>query len=414
MVSDFYPPYVGGVEQVVADLSAELSTRGHDVSVATLWHDGLARREQDGAVTIHRLRGATQRLPFLFAQPHYRFHPPVPDPLLTGQLRRLIAHEQPDVVHGHTWMMHSVLPLRREQCFATVSTLHDYAMICPKKTLLYGEDRPCAYHLSSHCLTCAPQTYGIAKGLLTTAGLRLARGQYREIDAFVAISSYVAEMHARGGMDMDARMVTIPNFVRDEILYAPPGPRLPNLPAEYLLFVGALSHHKGIDVLLDAYARLQTALPLVLIGPARPETPTSLPPGVIMCPHLPHSEVIRAMDHCRYLVAPALWPEPFGLVAIEAMARRKAVVASCAGGVLDIVRNGQTGLLVPPGDAAALAAAMRALLDDPQLAERLGCAGATRCAEQFSAAAVVSRTVQVYEDVCRGRHAPRPAGEQAL
>lgn len=410
MVSDFYPPYVGGVERMVADLSAELSLRGHEVSVATLWHDGLARWERDGAVTIYRLQGATQRLSFLFSQPHQRFHPPMPDPLLVGQLRRLIAREQPDVVHGHSWMMQSVLPSRREQCFATVATLHDYSMICPKKTLLYDEARPCTYHLSRHCLTCAPQTYGVAKGLLTTAALRLGHMQYHAIDTFVAISSYVAEAHARDGLATSGRMVTIPNFVRDDLLNAPSGPPLSHLPAEYMLFVGALSHHKGLSVLLDAYQRLQTDLPLVLIGPTRPETPTKLPPGVIISPHLPHEEVIQAMAHCRFLVAPALWPEPFGLVAIEAMARGKAVVGSSAGGMLDIVRHGQTGLLAQPGDAAGLAATLRTLIDDPQLAQRLGCAGKERCANLFSASSVVSRTEQVYEETCRARRAQRHEG----
>lgn len=408
MVTDFYPPYIGGVERVVADLSAELSARAHDVSVATLWHDGLERYEQDGRVAIHRMQGATQRLSFLFAQPHFRYHPPIPDPLLTRQLQRLIAAERPDVVHGHTWMMNSVLPLRREFCFAAVSTLHDYALICPKKTLLLSEERPCVHHLSRHCITCAPQAYGLPKGLLTTAGLALGRGQYRGIDAYMAISSYVAEVHARDGLAMQTPLVTIPNFVRDDVLRAPRGPRLPNLPQDYILFVGALSHHKGIQVLLDAYERLQTDLPLVLIGQVRPETPATFPPNVIMRPNLPHDDVIRAMDHCRYLVAPSLWPEPFGLVAIEAMARGKAVVASCAGGVLDIVRHGQTGLLVPPGDAQGLAGAMRTLIDDPQLTERMGCAGAARCADHFSADAVVPRVVEVYEQArARKQSTPR-------
>jgi glycosyltransferase involved in cell wall biosynthesis len=102
------------------------------------------------------------------------------------------------------------------------------------------------------------------------------------------------------------------------------------------------------------------------------------------------------MDHCRFLVSPALWPEPFGLVAIEAMARGKAVVAGCAGGMLDIVQDGQTGLLVTPGDAASLAAAMCALIADPCLTERMGRQGSARCAAAFSAETVVNRIVDVY------------------
>jgi glycosyltransferase involved in cell wall biosynthesis len=398
MVTDFYPPILGGVERAVADLSAELNKHGHDVAVATLWHEGMPHREHDGAVVVHRLQGAAQRLPFLFTHSHRRFHPPVPDPVLTRQLRSLIVRDRPDVVHGHTWMMLSALPLRREYPFATVATLHDYALLCPKKTLLYQEQDACPHQLSRHCVGCASQRYGGAKGLLTAAGLHIGRREYREVDAFVAISDYVAAAHTRDLTAVRSHIWTIPNFVRSEVLHAATGPRLPGLPDEYILFVGALRHHKGIHVLLKAYARLGSSLPLVLIGTVWPETPTTFPPGVIMQSDVPHADVIRAMDHCRFLVSPALWPEPFGLVAIEAMARAKAVVASRTGGMVDIVQDGETGLLVSPGDVEDLAAAMHVLIDDRGRTERMGRAGAARCAGHFVADAVVPRIIGVYRD----------------
>src|SRR5260370_3263851 len=120
---------------------------GQRVEVATLWSDGLGRRECDGAVVVHRLEGTTQRLPFLYKQAGRPFHPPLPDPLLTRRLGRLVTHLQPDVVHGHSWMMFSALPLRRTAGFAAVATLNAYALLCPKKTLLYRERPPCQYEL---------------------------------------------------------------------------------------------------------------------------------------------------------------------------------------------------------------------------------------------------------------------------
>ncbi|MDB5059711.1 MAG: glycosyl transferase group 1 [Chloroflexi bacterium] len=398
MVSEFYPPYVGGAEQAVADLSAELSARGHNVLVATLWHEGLARCEHQGSVVVHRMQGATQRLPFVFNQPDRQFHPPVPDPLLVRQIERLIAKEKPDVVHGHNWMMLSALSTSHKRDFAAVATLNDYALLCPKKSLLYHGAMPCSYYLSSHCLLCARDQYGMVKGLLITAGLQAGRRVYRNIDAFIAISSYVAEVHARDAVMAGSHIVTIPNFVREEVTHRGPGSPLPYLPDDYILFVGQLSRHKGLHVLLDAYGRLHTPVPLVLIGPVQLDTPTSLPSGVMMYPGQPHEDVLRAMDHCRFLVSAALWPEPFGLVAIEAMARGKAVIASRAGGMLDIVQDGRTGLLVTPGNATALTAALRQLLDDSAQATRMGRAGAMACAANYSAANVVERVLNVYQD----------------
>lgn len=399
MVSDFYPPHLGGVERAVADLSAELALRGHRVHVATLWSAGLAHRSIEDGVTVHRLQSTTAHLPLLHAQPNRPFHPPLADPLVTRQLRGLIAWYRPALVHGHTWMLCSALPLRRRFGFATVATLHDYALLCPKKTLLFREQHPCSYHLSVHCPACARRLYGPAKGAITTAGLLASRGGYRAVDRLVAISRYVAEAHATDPFTARAPVVTIPNFVRDALLRRPIGAPLDGLPADYMLFVGALGMHKGIGVLLDAYGRLGTATPLVLIGLQQPDTPTTLPPGVIVRPGMAHDEIVGAMDHARFVIAPSVWPEPFGLVAIEAMARGKAVIAAGAGGMLDSVRDGETGLLVPPGDVPALAAAMGALLADPAVAARLGAAGRARCAAVFSATAVVGQVESLYRAI---------------
>jgi len=403
MVSDFYLPQVGGTERAVADLCQELRRRGHTALVATMWQEGLASYEELDGIPVHRLRGLARRLPLLHTRPRQRYHPPVPDPLVTATLGRLITRERPDVAHGHSWMLFSALPVCRAHRVATVATLHDYALLCPKKTLLYDEARPCADGLGWSCPRCAAAMYGGPRGALATGALAVGRGSIGQVDRFIAISAHVAAAHTRGGLLPGSRVVTIPNFVRDDVPRALVRPRLTGLPDEYILFVGALGRHKGLCLLLDAYARLDTDIPLVLVGPARPDTPPVFPRGVIAPGHLPHDDVLAALDHCRFLVQPALWPEPFGLVLIEAMARGKAVVASRAGGPMEIVGDGDTGLLVAPGDTEALAAAMRLLLGDAELAARMGRAGAARCAASFSADSVVPRVEAMYAAAYQGR-----------
>jgi glycosyltransferase involved in cell wall biosynthesis len=97
--------------------------------------------------------------------------------------------------------------------------------------------------------------------------------------------------------------------------------------------------------------------------------------------------------------------EGFGRVLVEAMAMARPIVATAVGGVPDIVVAGQTGLLVPPADAAALAGAVRVLLDDPGLAARLGAAGRARAESTFSLGAHVDGVERVYDEVL-GRPAP--------
>jgi glycosyltransferase involved in cell wall biosynthesis len=83
-------------------------------------------------------------------------------------------------------------------------------------------------------------------------------------------------------------------------------------------------------------------------------------------------------------VVPSLWAEPFGMVAIEAMMRGTAVLASRGGGLAEIVRDGETGRLLPPGDVAAWSSALLALLQSPALAEQYGAAGRERALQEYT------------------------------
>lgn len=103
-------------------------------------------------------------------------------------------------------------------------------------------------------------------------------------------------------------------------------------------------------------------------------------------------------------------PEPFGRVIIEAMALEKPIVASRAGGVTEIVVEGETGLLYTPGDAAALAACVKHLLENPELAKRLGEHGRRRVEECFHADQTVKRVMDLYEEVLPSTSAKPAAG----
>jgi glycosyltransferase involved in cell wall biosynthesis len=153
--------------------------------------------------------------------------------------------------------------------------------------------------------------------------------------------------------------VVIPNGVRvpDEV-----GP--PAEPPE-VLYVGRLSPEKNIDTLVEAVGDLN--LVVAGDGPLRERVPHAL--GAV-----PHAEVERLLERASVLVAPCE-REGFGLAAAEAMAFGRPVVAAAGGALLDLVADGETGLLVPPRDAPAMRAAVQELLGDPELRERLGLAG---------------------------------------
>lgn len=404
MLTDLYPPVIGGIEMHVQNLARALVRRNHDVSVATLWHDGLPREELSDGVRIHRLRGSAQRLNRAFSDRTRRYAPPIPDPEIILGLRRLLGQERPQIVHAHNWLVHSFVPLKRARGPALVLTLHDYGLTCAKRSLMYRQSL-CAGPAFTKCLRCATDHYGLKGIPITLANFVLGEPERAAVDLFLPVSAAVAEGNRLSQSDLAYEVV--PNFIPDEVAQLAPGSAdvspagLPNEP--FILYVGALTRHKGIDVLLAAYARLASPPPLVLIGTMMPDSPGHFPKGVTVLRSVPHELVMAAFQRSLLALVPSRFPDPCPTVAMEAMAAGKAVIASHVGGLPDIVAHGKTGLLVQPGSPAALAGALEQLLTEPHLRQQMGAAGKERV-QAFSAGIVVNRIEALYERLISDRY----------
>lgn len=397
MLSQFYPPTLGGEEQHVHALSTSLAARGHSTSVATLWRPGLPEIETDKGVTVYRIRGVAQRIPWAYQESDRRHTPPVPDPELAWHLRTVVMRERPDIVHAHNWMVHSFLPLKSMSRSKLVLTLHDYSLICAQKRLMY-EHTPCSGPGAIKCLRCCGAHYGTLKGMpIAAANWVMSLEERRSVDWFLAVSQAVAD---RNRLPV-SRTEVVPNLVPDELgnLQGNPPPELDQLPqGDFILFAGDLSADKGVPVLLAAYAKLSSPPPLVLLGRRCADTPTTLPPGARMFFSWPRRSVLWAWSRCMLAVVPSVWEEPWGTVAVEAMVMGKPVIASRFGGLPDLVADGLTGLLVPPGDIEALRAALARILNDRDERERMGRA-ALKHATRFYVSSVVPRIEQVYRSL---------------
>jgi glycosyltransferase involved in cell wall biosynthesis len=428
-LTDFYRPVVGGLERHVETLSRELVQLGHTVTVVTLQTGDHPAEETLDGVRIVRIRGWSAAATSLYADTARPFHPTFPDPGVMAALRKVIRRERPAVVHSHSWIQYSYFPLHRPwRGPAHVVTLHDYGIACAKKTLQYSErsgaastgsrlestvtlNRPCAGPRLKKCLGCVPEQYGDLKGAAITIGLRGSRALHRRADCYIAVSSAVAE-GARQVLPEHPAVVVVPTMVPNDLpVLAQTTPRPAFLPPEdgYLMFVGALGPHKGVDVLLEARRRMRNQVPLVLIGTPRPDTPPTGGPGIVTAHNVPSAQVMASWMRASIAVVPSVWNEPLGQVALEAMLAGRPVVASDVGGLRDVVHHEITGLRVPPGDPGALAEALDRLLGDPQLQHRLGTAGMLN-ARQFEAAAVAPRVVQIFEEVLSRRINIRKSG----
>jgi glycosyltransferase involved in cell wall biosynthesis len=413
LISDSFPPLIGGAGRDTALLASALLARGHRVSVATSSQPDAPERETDRGVEINRLPGVVTRMHWLSANSERRIPPPFPDPETTLRLRRLIRRLEPEIVHSYGWMTYSCrLALAGLETPLVISS-RDYGLICAKRTLLRGEEI-CAGPAPIKCLICAGSEYGVAKGALatgTTLGLR--RWLARRADGLHNVSRYMSERTSRHFLQAGdpamapGRHPVIPGFAETnegEEIDRSVISLLPERP--YILYVGALRICKGIDVLVEAHSQLPDAPPLVLIGPRAPDTPASFPDNVHVLPSTNHATVMESWGGALFAVAPSRLPEPFGNVVHEAMSCAKAVIGTRPGGHEDMIDPGRTGLLVPTGDVPALTEAMRFLLDHPDERAHMG-----RAAQQemprFASDLVTSAFEALYaEALCSRSTAP--------
>lgn len=217
----------------------------------------------------------------------------------------------------------------------------------------------------------ATRLYGSRlRRLLDPLADALARYALRHADAVRTVSGFTTGLVRAAGREPTAEF---PAYMDLEPFTARPVEPLPERPAA--LFVGVLERYKGVDVLARAWASVRERVPdaeLHVVGKG------TLPPprgkGVRWTRELDTAGVAAALDGAWCLVLPSR-TEGMGRVVVEAFCRGRAVVGSADGGIPDLVRDGESGRLVPPGDADALAGALAEVLGDRVLAERLGAGG---------------------------------------
>jgi glycosyltransferase involved in cell wall biosynthesis len=215
-----------------------------------------------------------------------------------------------------------------------------------------------------------------------------ARFAHRQIAISAGLADYLA---ATEGFDRAA--FTVVHYGIE------PGPEPPPPPAaSRLLAVGRLIPIKGLDVLLAAFREARREAPELTLeiagaGPLDAELRAAAPEGVTFLGRV--SPVGPLYERNAAVVVPSRG-EGFGMVALEAAERGRAAIVSDVGGLPEIVRDGETGLVVPAGDAAALARAIVALTGAPERVAALGAAARQRALTEFSADATADRLAEVY------------------
>lgn len=250
-------------------------------------------------------------------------------------------------------------------------------------------------HLQGQLLRMPSDRFGRATVLVEA----LSRVVTRRADTVRVVSRATAREAAAAGV-APSRIAVVPSRCDTELFdperWGEAGQAvrasLPGDPASPVVgFLGSFNASKGVDVLVRGASKLAQRRPIRLAvagdGPLREQLENAAAHAVLpiaLLGRLPHSDVPRFLAAVDVLAVPS-YDEGLPRVVLEAMAMRVPVVASGVGGIPEAVEDCSSGLLVPPGDAAALAAALDRVLDDPPLASRLGNAGRRRVLDEFDA-----------------------------
>lgn len=366
------PPAQGGIATHVISLLDGLRKSDYAARVVCPQQGRIAQSARERGVPVHSILCTAQGGPLRLASRAVR-------------LARVIAEFRPHIVHTHSYGATAIgsAACGLARWSSLIITLHNY---------------PPA-----------------ADSIRPTGGLRRRAFDMavRRAKHIVTVSDALRRSLVAAYPELLARSITIYNGVETQ---GPPG-RNPaeararmGLPAEVSLVgaVARLAPQKGIPEFLRAARLVADAHPSVAFALAG-DGPL-LPEAVALRQQLALDRQLHLVGHVEaikdfiasldVLVVPSL-SEGSSVVAMEAMAAARPVVATAVGGVPEVVANGETGLLVPPGNAQALADGMLELLQDPPRAQEMGERGRLRAVREFDVNDMVEKTKAVYADVMR-------------
>ena len=370
----------GGSDRYFFELSALLTRNGHDVVPFCAADD---RNEPSDyakyfpAAVDPRNPRASDALRFVYSGAARR------------AIRRLLADTQPDVAHLHIYygrLTASILKPLRQASIPIVQTLHEYKLLCPVYTCMRHGEICEDCHGSSFWKALA---HRCNRGSLVRSAASMvesyasqALGATDGIDHFIGVSRFMTEKMRGIGIAAD-RITTIHNFV-DTSQFEAASER-----GRYVLYFGRLEATKGLFTLIEAL-RHRPDLRCIIAGtgPARAELEQRAEsaglkhvefPGFVSGSAL--HDLIRG-SVCTVL--PSEWYENCPMSVLESMALGRPVIGTRIGGIPELIDHDNDGLLVEPGDADALAAALAQLADEPAAAASMGAAGRAKVATQFS------------------------------
>jgi len=405
-VSEYYPPKImGGGEINLELLATALTKKNIEVIVLTSAQQGLPAKEKKDGVTIYR-RLKTGDHPSGLKENLKRsliFPKSVMEEVTT-----LAKLHQVDAIH---FIGTSIIaaPELQKLDIPLFATIESYPTLCPKGDRIFHGKEECKIKCSYlQFLSCQKDSIEIGKMKnewylkYNVAALSYIYQYYAQLNKalpycnLIAISGYVHELLQQQGHKSTVISNALPVEKFTKIIKNEPrkNERIK------ILYLGSLIKSKGAQVLLQALEGLPVDCLIYGNGVLQEELQTTIQQHNLqakICAPVPYDKIPALYADADIVVFPSLWPEPFGRIAIEALAAGKPVIGSAIGGIKETIVE-ETGILVEPGDAGQLREAIKLLMHNPALRKEMGKKGRKVVEELYAEEKVVGRLIAVYEE----------------
>lgn len=325
------------------------------------------------------------------------------------EMARLLEREKPQVVHVHNTFMvisPSIYSACREAGVPVVQTLHNFRLFCPA-AFYYRDGRVCE-DCSDHSLWRGIWHACYRESRSTTAAValmlkfhRMSNTWNQAIEAYIALTGFARGRFIAAGLP-EEKLAVKPNFMH-------PDPGMPTAPREYAMFAGRLSREKGVAILLAAWAKLRSRIPLMIAGDGPELTALQAQAAklgladVRFAGRLGREQTLTAMKGARFLLFPSVWYENFPMTIVESFACGTPVIASRLGAMEEIVREGQVGWNFAVGDPDDLAEKVEQVWNNSEQARCMSRQARQEYETRYTAEKNYSLLMEIYENAIRRR-----------
>ena len=399
----------GGAERLLFDTCTEMLERGHQIAIIIANDDRRLRNPEFWPARINRYYVPELILPLCDRRAYDRHRRTESYQDTLRYLQDIISIESPDLIHVHNFPSVEIFK-ELDADVPLIKTVHSFENLCETRLKLLPDGAICSYPMGKVCKAiCGFEDSFRAVRVRCEnhfSKFRFAR--------FLAISDYIREVLLANGFP-ERKIRILPNFTRLT-------QKCVDVAEENrVLYVGRLTPEKGLLELIRAIRRMQRQPTLHIVGKdgvlgqsifqdAILREAVTLGVDLDLQGWVIGDELSRAYARARLVAFSSVWPEPFGLVGIEAMLQGKPVVAFDTGGVRDWLRHKETGFLVPHGDLDQYAARIDQLLADDSLRRRMGDTARRYALERFTARRYMTDLLDIYMEVINEGAADRSGG----